>query len=347
MDARLKGETVMKAIGYTHSLDINEPNALMDLEIDKPSASGRDLLIKISAIAVNPVDYKIRQRVNPEGGEPKILGWDAVGEVVDIGSDVTKFAVGDRVYYAGDLTRPGSNAEFQLVDERIVGKAPKSLSDSDAAALPLTTITAYELLFDHLALSQQSEKSDEVVLVVGAAGGVGSIMLQLLKVLTGATVIATASRESSKSWVQELGADYVVDHSKPMAEQIKALNIGEVTHVASLNNTHQYIESFVEVMKPKGKLALIDDPESLDVAKLKQKSLSLHWEFMFTRSMFETDDMAEQSRLLSDVASLIDEGKIKTTVGKHLGKINAANLIEAHKALEEGSAIGKLVLEGF
>ena len=338
---------MMKAIGYTHSLGINEPNALVDIDIEKPSASGRDLLVKISAIAVNPVDYKIRHRVNPNGGDPKILGWDAVGEIVDIGADVTEFAVGDRVYYAGDLTRAGSNAEFQLVDERIVGKAPKSLSDSDAAALPLTTITAYELLFDHLALRQQSEKSDEVVLVVGAAGGVGSIMLQLLKVLTGATVIATASRESSKSWVLELGADYVVDHSKPMAEQIKALNIGEVTHVASLNNTHQYIESFVEVMKPKGKLALIDDPESLDVAKLKQKSLSLHWEFMFTRSMFETDDMAEQSRLLSDVASLIDEGKIKTTVGKHLGKINAANLIEAHKALEEGSAIGKFVLEGF
>jgi len=338
---------MMKAIGYTHSLGINEPNALVDIDIEKPCASGRDLLVKISAIAVNPVDYKIRHRVNPNGGDPKILGWDAVGEIVDIGADVTEFAVGDRVYYAGDLTRAGSNAEFQLVDERIVGKAPKSLSDSDAAALPLTTITAYELLFEHLALRQQSEKSDEVVLVVGAAGGVGSIMLQLLKVLTGATVIATASRESSKSWVQELGADYVVDHSKPMAEQIKALNIGEVTHVASLNNTHQYIESFVEVMKPKGKLALIDDPESLDVAKLKQKSLSLHWEFMFTRSMFETDDMAEQSRLLTQVASLIDDGKIKTTVGKHLGKINAANLIEAHKILEEGRAIGKLVLEGF
>ncbi|MFZ8200412.1 zinc-binding alcohol dehydrogenase family protein [Alteromonas portus] len=337
----------MKAIGYTHSLDINEPSALMDLEIDKPSASGRDLLIKISAIAVNPVDYKIRQRINPNGGEPKILGWDAVGEVVEIGADVTEFAVGDRVYYAGDLTKAGSNAEFQLVDERIVGKAPKSLSDGDAAALPLTTITAYELLFDHLELKQQDEKSSEVVLVVGAAGGVGSIMLQLLKVLTGATIIATASRESSKKWVQELGADYVVDHSKPMAEQIRALDIGEVTHVASLNNTHQYIDTYVDVMKPKGKLALIDDPESLDVAKLKQKSLSLHWEFMFTRSMFETDDMAEQSRLLTHVAALIDKGKVKTTVGKHLGKINAENLIEAHRTLEEGRAIGKLVLEGF
>ncbi|WDT84745.1 zinc-binding alcohol dehydrogenase family protein [Alteromonas sp. 009811495] len=337
----------MKAVGYTQSLAINENDALIDVDIEKPSASGRDLLVKVNAIAVNPVDYKIRQRVNPEAGTPKILGWDAVGEVVEIGADVSEFAVGDRVYYAGDLTRQGTNAEYQLVDERIVGHAPKTLSDSEAAALPLTTITAYELLFDHLALAQQQEKSDEVVLVVGAAGGVGSIMLQLLKTLTGATVIATASRQSSKDWVVSLGADYVVDHSKPMAQQIEALNIGQVTHVASLNNTGAYVEAFVEVMKPKGKLALIDDPESLDVSKLKQKSLSLHWEFMFTRSMFETDDIVEQSHLLNHVANLIDEGKVKTTVGKHLGKINAANLKKAHQILEEGSAIGKLVLEGF
>lgn len=337
----------MKAVGYTHSLPITESNALVDLELDKPSASGRDLLVKVNAIAVNPVDYKIRHRVNPEGGEPKVLGWDAVGEVVEIGADVTEFAVGDRVYYAGDLTRQGANAQYQLVDERIVGFAPKTLTDSEAAALPLTTITAYELLFDHLALKQQTDKSDEVVLVVGAAGGVGSVMLQLLKTLTGATVIATASRESTKSWVSSLGADYVVDHSQPLPEQIKALGVGHVTHVASLNHTASYIDAFVEVMKPKGKLALIDDPETLDVSKLKQKSLSLHWEFMFTRSMFETDDMVEQSHLLNHVARLIDEGKVKTTVGKHLGKINAANLIEAHRILEEGSAIGKLVLEGF
>lgn len=337
----------MKAVGYTQSLAINENDALIDVDIEKPSASGRDLLVKVNAIAVNPVDYKIRQRVNPEAGTPKILGWDAVGEIVEIGADVSEFAVGDRVYYAGDLTRQGTNAEYQLVDERIVGHAPKTLSDSEAAALPLTTITAYELLFDHLALVQQQEKSDEVVLVVGAAGGVGSIMLQLLKTLTGTTVIATASRKSSKDWVVSLGADYVVDHSKPLAQQIEALNIGQVTHVASLNNTGAYVEAFVEVMKPKGKLALIDDPESLDVSKLKQKSLSLHWEFMFTRSMFETDDMVEQSHLLNHVANLIDEGKVKTTVGKHLGKINAANLKKAHQILEEGSAIGKLVLEGF
>ncbi|APE06330.1 MAG: zinc-binding alcohol dehydrogenase family protein [Alteromonas sp.] len=336
----------MKAVGYTRSLAISEENALEDIEVDKPTATGRDLLIKISAIAVNPVDCKIRQRVEPEG-QPKILGWDAVGEVVETGSDVTAFNVGDRVYYAGDLTRQGTNAQYQAVDERIVAKAPTSLTDSEAAALPLTSITAYELLFDHLEIKQQSEKSDEVILVVGAAGGVGSIMLQLLKVLTGATVIATASRDKTKAWVSSLGADFVIDHSQPMAEQIRALNIGPVTHVASLTNTGENIETFVEVMKPKGKLALIDDPEHVDISKLKQKSLSLHWEFMFTRSMFKTDDMIEQQKLLSHVADLVDENKIKTTVGRHLGKINAANLITAHKELEAGTAVGKLVLEGF
>lgn len=336
----------MKAVGYTRSLAISEENALEDIEVDKPTATGRDLLIKISAIAVNPVDCKIRQRVDPEG-QPKILGWDAVGEVVETGSDVTAFSVGDRVYYAGDLTRQGTNAQYQAVDERIVAKAPTSLTDSEAAALPLTSITAYELLFDHLEIKQQSEKSDEVILVVGAAGGVGSIMLQLLKVLTGATVIATASRDKTKAWVSSLGADFVIDHSQPMAEQIRALNIGPVTHVASLTNTGENIETFVEVMKPKGKLALIDDPEHVDISKLKQKSLSLHWEFMFTRSMFKTDDMIEQQKLLSHVAALVDENKIKTTVGRHLGKINAANLIAAHKELEAGTAVGKLVLEGF
>ena len=336
----------MKAVGYSRSLAISDDNALEDIEVEKPSATGTDLLVKISAIAVNPVDCKIRQRVEPEE-QPKILGWDAVGVVEEVGSEVATFEVGDRVYYAGDLTRQGSNAEYQLVDERIAALAPKSLTDSEAAALPLTTITAYELLFDHLLLKQQQEKSDEVVLVVGAAGGVGSIMLQLLKVLTGATVIATASREETKSWVKSLGADHVIDHSKPMAEQIKALNVGQITHVASLTNTGANIDMFVEVMKPKGKLALIDDPESIDVSKLKQKSLSLHWEFMFTRSMFETDDMIEQHRLLKHVADLVDNKKIKTTVGKHLGKINAQNLIIAHKQLEAGTAVGKLVLEGF
>ena len=341
----------MKAVGYTSSLPISHSDALKDIELDKPAPSGRDVLVKISAIAVNPVDYKIRQRVSPEKGASKVLGWDAVGEIVAVGSEVRQFNVGDRVFYAGDLTRQGSNAEYQLVDERIVGNTPSSLSDSDAAALPLTTITAWELVFEHLAIKKQPvgkvEKTDDLVLVVGAAGGVGSVMLQLLKQLTGATVIATASRDSSKAWVERLGADYVVDHSQPLSAQIKGLGLGEVTHVASLNNTDSYIDTYVDVMKPMGKIALIDDPESLDVKKLKQKSISLHWEFMFTRAMFATADMQEQGRLLTEMASLIDKGCINTTVGKHLGKINAKNLMAAHRELESGTAIGKIVLEGF
>lgn len=340
----------MKAIGYLESLSIEHPEALLDINIEQPVATGHDLLVKVKAIAVNPVDYKIRQNVAPENGDYKVIGWDAVGEVVATGEDVTLFQPGDTVFYAGDLTRSGSNAEFQVVDERIVGHKPKSLTDAEAAALPLTAITAYELLFERLQILKQTtdiDKTDDIILVTGAAGGVGSILLQLIKALTGATVIATASRESSADWVKSLGADYVVDHSKPMTEQINALNIGQVTHIASLTHTDSYLDTYVEVLKPGGKLALIDDPQTLDVSKLKPKSISLHWEFMFTRSMFQTDDMVAQHKLLNHVADLIDQGLVKTTVGKHLGKINASNLIKAHAELESGKSIGKIVLEGF
>ena len=340
----------MKAIGYLESLSIEHPEALLDINIEQPVATGHDLLVKVKAIAVNPVDYKIRQNVAPENGDYKVIGWDAVGEVVATGEDVTLFQPGDTVFYAGDLTRSGSNAEFQVVDERIVGHKPKSLTDAEAAALPLTAITAYELLFERLQILKQTtdiDKTDDIILVTGAAGGVGSILLQLIKALTGATVIATASRESSADWVKSLGADYVVDHSKPMTEQINALNIGQVTHIASLTHTDSYLDTYVEVLKPGGKLALIDDPQTLDVSKLKPKSVSLHWEFMFTRSMFQTDDMMAQHKLLNHVADLIDQGLVKTTVGKHLGKINASNLIKAHAELESGKSIGKIVLEGF
>lgn len=340
----------MKAIGYLESLSIEHPEALLDINIEQPVTTGHDLLVKVKAIAVNPVDYKIRQNVAPENGDYKVIGWDAVGEVVATGEDVTLFQPGDTVFYAGDLTRSGSNAEFQVVDERIVGHKPKSLTDAEAAALPLTAITAYELLFERLQILKQTtgiDKTDDIILVTGAAGGVGSILLQLIKALTGATVIATASRESSADWVKSLGADYVVDHSKPMTKQINALNIGQVTHIASLTHTDSYLDTYVEVLKPGGKLALIDDPQTLDVRKLKPKSISLHWEFMFTRSMFQTDDMVAQHKLLNHVADLIDQGLVKTTVGKHLGKINASNLIKAHAELESGKSIGKIVLEGF
>ena len=341
----------MKAIGYQESLPITDNKALADIELAQPVATGYDILVKVQAIAVNPVDYKIRQRMQPVEGGYKVLGWDAVGEVVAMGDKPNGFSLGDKVFYAGDLNRQGSNAEYQLVDERIVGKKPVSLSDAEAAALPLTAITAWELLFEHLAIKQQSpaltDKSDEVLLIVGAAGGVGSIMLQLVKAITGATVIATASRESSISWVKELGADYVVDHTKPMAEQIKALDIGEVTHIASLNSTDSYFDDYIELLAPFGKLALIDDPQPIDVTKMKAKSLSLYWTFMFTRSMFQTKDIAEQGKLLNQVSDLINQGYIKTTIGKNLGQINAENLRAAHQELESGKAIGKLVLEGF
>ncbi|MBB1438318.1 zinc-binding alcohol dehydrogenase family protein [Shewanella sp. SG41-4] len=341
----------MKAIGYKQSLEISNPESLIDLTLDQPIATGRDLLIKVNAIAVNPADYKVRLNMPPADGEVKVIGWDAVGEVIATGDKVSQFKPGDVVYYAGDITRTGSNAEYQLVDERLVGMKPKSLSNAEAAALPLTAITAWELLFEHLSIKQQSpgaiEKSNEVILVVGAAGGVGSIFVQLAKAITGATIIGTASRASSSEWVKKLGADYVVDHTKPLAAQIAALNIGPVTHVASLNSTDTYFDSYTELLAPFGKIAMIDDPVALDVTKLKLKSLSLHWEFMFARSMFNAVDMDEQGRLLNRVADLVDQGFIQTTLGQHMGAINAANLRAAHEALEAGRAIGKIVLEGF
>lgn len=351
---------MMKAVGYTKPRPINEPESLTDIVIPQPTATGHDLLVKVSAISVNPVDYKIRQNVSPtdnspEGKSYKVLGWDAVGEVVATGEKAAQFKPGDTVYYAGDLNRQGSNAEYQLVDERLVGTKPKSLSDAEAAALPLTAITAWEMLFDHLAIKQQSpdsiDKSDEVILVVGAAGGVGSIFLQLAKALTGATIIATASRESSQAWVTKLGADYVINHTQPLQPQIDALiqheGINQITHVASLNSTDSYFETYTELLTPFGKIAIIDDPNTLDVMKMKPKSLSLHIEFMFARSMFNAKDLGEQGYLLDRVSDLVDQGYIETTAGKNLGTINANNLKTAHKELESGRSIGKIVLQGF
>ena len=342
----------MKAIGYIKSLPINDADSLTDIELPHPIATGHDLLVKIRAIAVNPVDYKIRLNIPSADETHKVIGWDAVGEVVATGENATQFKPGDVVYYAGDLNRQGSNAEYQLVDERIVGSKPRSLSDADAAALPLTTITAWELLFEHLFIKQQSpdsaEKSQEVILVIGAAGGVGSILIQIAKAITGATIIATASRESSQSWVKKLGADHVLDHTRPLQPQIEALGIREVTHIASLNGTEAYFESYTELLAPFGKIAMIDDPgKPLDVMKLKLKSQSLHIEFMFARSMFNATDMDEQSKLLNRVSDLVDQGYIQTTSGKNLGTINAENLKAAHMELETGKAIGKIVLEGF
>ena len=338
----------MKAIGYTHSLPITDAKSLQDVELPQPVASGHDLLVRIEAISVNPVDTKVRQRAEPEAGHYKVLGWDAVGVVEAVGDSVSLFKVGDRVWYAGDLTRQGSNAEYQLVDERIVGKAPSSLSSAEAAALPLTSITAWELLFDRLSFDLSQSYQGSQLLIIGAAGGVGSILVQLAKQVKGLTVIGTASRPESEQWVKALGADYVINHRNPIHEELGKLGINEVSHVISLNQTDQHFDSIVEALKPQGKLALIDDPaEPLDIMQLKRKSLSLHWEFMYTRSMFTTDDMIEQHRLLNALADLIDQGVLKTTIGEHFGSINAENLKRAHAALETNTAIGKIILEGF
>ena len=341
----------MKAVGYKESLPIEASESLLDIVLPQPAASGHDLLVKVHAIAVNPVDYKIRQNVTPEDDNYKVIGWDAVGEVIAIGDDVSQFEPGDTVYYAGELNRPGSNAEYQLVDERIVGHKPKSLSNSEAAALPLTAITAWEILFEHLAIPQQAPgshgTSDDVILVIGAAGGVGSILIQIAKTITGATIIATASRGESQAWVKKLGADHVIDHRQPLQPQIEALGV-QVTHIASLTHTESYFDGYPEMLAPFGKIAMIDDPASpLDVMQLKLKSQSLHIEFMFARSMFNAVDMVEQSRLLNRVADLVDQGFIQTTVANEMGIINAKNLKAAHALLESGKSIGKIVLEGF
>ena len=337
----------MKAVAYFHSLPIQDPQALQDIELPEPVAGPRDLLVDVKAISVNPVDTKVRQNVQPDAGTAKVLGWDVAGVVKAVGSEVSLFKVGDKVFYAGSIARAGANSERHVVDERIVGHKPKSLDFAHAAALPLTAITAWELLFERLGIKQGDTDEQQSLLIVGAAGGVGSILTQLASQLTALKVIGSASRPETQAWVRELGADVVVDHSQPLSEALKGLGIDAVTHVASLTQTDQHLDQLVDALAPQGKLALIDDPKALDITKLKRKSLSLHWEFMYTRSLFETADMIEQHHLLNRVAELVDAGTLRTTLGEHFGTINASNLRRAHALLESGKSKGKIVLEGF
>jgi zinc-binding alcohol dehydrogenase family protein len=337
----------MKAVAYRKSLPIDHADSLIDIELPAPQAQGRDLLVEVKAISVNPVDVKIRANAAPAEGEAKVIGWDAAGVVKAVGPDVTLFKPGDEVWYAGDLTRPGTNSELHLVDERIVGHKPKNIDFAQAAALPLTAITAWELLFDRLEVSRDKGVQGQSLLVIGAAGGVGSILVQLARQLTGLTVIGTASRPDTAAWVQELGAHHVIDHGKPLNEEIARLGLPPVSYIASLTHTDQHWNAIAEVLAPQGKVAVIDDPAAIDVRLLKRKSASLHWEFMFARSMFNTADIQQQHQLLNDVAVLIDTGVLKTTVGEHFGTINAANLKRAHALLASNRAKGKIVLEGF
>lgn len=337
----------MKAVGYFQSLPITASESLLDLDLPLPSPGPKDLLVEVAAVAVNPVDTKVRmRRASADGKTPVILGWDAVGTVRAIGPEVSGFAVGDRVWYAGDITRPGSNAQFQCVDHRIAARAPTTVSDAEAAALPLTAITAWELLFDRLRIAEGGGEG-HTLLVIGAAGGVGSILVQLARQLTRLTVIGTASRPDSQDWVYALGAHHVIDHSQPLGEGLARIGIEQVSHVASLTHTDQHYAQIVSALAPQGQLALIDDPGQLDVMALKRKSLSLHWESMFTRSSFGTLDLQRQHDLLNRVADLVDDGVLRTTLGENYGRIDAANLRRAHALIETHRALGKLVLEGF
>ncbi|MFZ6770938.1 zinc-binding alcohol dehydrogenase family protein [Undibacterium sp. Di26W] len=336
----------MRAIAYRHCLPIDNSASLEDVELPTPALEARDLLVRVNAISVNPVDTKLRSGSAPAEGQLKVLGWDAVGVVEAVGSAVSNFSVGDRVYYAGAINRPGANSELHAVDERIVARAPASLDDAQAAALPLTSITAYELLFDRLGVPKDGG-AGQTLLIVGGAGGVGSILIQLARQLTQLRVIATASRPGTRQWCLDLGAHAVIDHSKPLSEELKALGIDGVDIVASLTQTPQHYAQIIASLKPQGRLGVIDDMATLDLMQLKSKSISLHWELMFTRSMFQTPDMDEQGKLLAEVAALVDAGKVRTTVNANFGSISAANLRKAHALIESGKAQGKIVLQGF
>jgi zinc-binding alcohol dehydrogenase family protein len=337
----------MKSIGYKTPGPITAPKSFEDFTAEKPAPKGHDILVEVKAISVNPVDVKIRASSKPAGDEHKVVGWDAAGVVAETGPDVSLFKKGDVVWYAGSITRPGTNSEFHLVDERIVGTKPKNISFAEAAALPLTAITAWEMLFDRLDIRKAVPGAANAIVIIGGAGGVGSSAIQLVKALTDVKVIATASRPDTMSWVKSLGADYVIDHSKPLAAGIAALGIGAPAFVFSTNQTDHHFDQIVELIAPQGRFGLIDDPDMIDVRKFKRKAVSTHWELMFTRSMFETADMIEQHKLLNEVSKLVDAGKIKTTLAENFGTINAANLKRAHEFIETGRAKGKVVLEGF
>ncbi|PHM44782.1 putative hybrid polyketide-non-ribosomal peptide synthetase [Xenorhabdus mauleonii] len=333
----------MKAISFIANIDNTFKNPLIEIEKAQPNLKERDVLVKVQAISVNPVDTKVRRGDIPSD-KLRILGWDAVGEIVEVGVNVEHFKVGDQVWYAGDLTRDGSNAEFQAVDERIISLKPKTISNAEAAALPLTAITAWEVLFDRFNISAEQSGN---ILIIGGAGGVGSIAIQLLKAKTNLTVIATTSREETKSWVESLGADYVIDHTKDLNAQIQSLHLEQPKYVFSTNHTETYVKQIVELIAPQGKLSLIDDPALFDIMPFKRKSISVHWESMFTRSMFETDDIEAQKNLLQEVAQLVDDKKIRSTLNQNLGKINIENLQHAHELIESGRSKGKIVLENF
>jgi len=341
----------MKAVGLYKYLPVDNKESLIDLEIPRPKPTGHDILVKIKAVSINPVDTKIRSPKDKIENVPKILGWDAAGTVEEIGEDVSLFKKGDEVYYSGSILRSGSNAEFQLVDERIVGRKPRTLSFEEAAALPLTTITAWESMFEqmNMPIDDKEKTSGKSILIIGAAGGVGSIAIQLAKKLTGLTVIATTSRDETSKWCKKLGADYVINHKNKFSDELQKIGVKEVDYVFCLHSTEKHFPTSAEVIKPFGRFCTIvglKQGDFLDMSLLRNKSASFSWEFMFTKSSYQTPDMISQHDLLNKTADLIDSGTLVTTMTQNYGKLNAENLRKAHAQIESGTTIGKIVLSG-
>ena len=335
----------MKAVALTHYLPIEDPNSFFDTELEKPTPTGKDILVAVKAVAVNPVDTKVRAPKDTIEETPRVIGYDASGVVEAVGEDVTLFKVGDEVYYAGDITRSGTNAEFQLVDERIVGKKPTSLTFPEAAALPLTGITAWEGLFERLGISPSGENAGQSILIIGGAGGVGSIAIQLAKQLAKLHVVTTASRPESSAWVKKLGADQVINHRNALDKELSIIALPQVDYIFCLNDTTQHWAAMANAIAPQGRIcSIVETPEPVDLDLLKSKSATFVWEFMFTRSMYQTPDMIEQQRLLNTIADLIDNDQLVTTVNDVIRPINAANLRKAHALMEQGRSIGKVVL---
>ena len=335
----------MKAVAHTHARPITHEEALVDVDLPEPAAHHHDILVEVKAVSVNPVDVKLRRTADPVG-EPRVLGFDAAGIVRAIGPEVAHFGIGDEVWYAGVINRPGSNAEFQAVDERIVGRKPKTLSFADAAAMPLTTITAWEMLFERMMIPRDLSRRGSI-LILGGAGGVGSMAIQLARHLTSLHVIASASREESRAWCTRMGAHLVIDHSADIPAALAAAGTPKVDFVFSTNNTRANWKAAVEVVRPQGRIGLIEPGEGLDARELMAKSVSLHWESIFTRPLMHTADMIEQHHLLEVVSMLVDRGTLVSTRSEHGGTITAMNMRAAHARVESGHMVGKIVLEGF
>jgi len=338
----------MKAVGNYKYLPSSDPQCFVDLTLPEPKPTGRELLVRVFAVSVNPVDTGMRANVHQT--EPRILGWDASGIVEAVGQGVTLFKPGDAVYYAGSIARPGCNSELHLVDERIVGRKPATLSHEQAAAMPLTTLTAWEALFERMGIEPRpsDRNAQRSLLVIGGAGGVGSIAIQIAKRVAGLHVIATASRPETVEWCQKMGADQVINHRQPLKDGLAEIGINMVSDALCCSNFEEYVEQLPVVVKPFGFACTITGTKDdrVNVSGFFQKSIALGFELMYTRSLFETADMQAQHDILNEVSGLLDAGVLECTLTESFGSLTPENLRRAHARVESRTMIGKLALSG-